>query len=260
MFHFLAFLIAFLAAPIDSAMASQPTHVASDVYVFLGDPGEPSIENAANTGNSSFLVAPAGVIVIDTGPSYRHGTAMIQAIQRVSDKPIRLVILTHAVQEFLFGNAAFSDRRIPIVAHEKSLDLMRSRCAQCLANLVVYDPRSGVLFTGALVSTRRIPELRDGKLQGWLDALTQLAQIPATAIVPAHGPVTSPSAIADMRAYLLALDAQVRALYDGGYSLLDALDSAELPAFRHWAMYPAMHRRNVQQRYLELELQDLEAR
>ena len=34
----------------------QPIKVADNVYVFIGDPGEPSIENAGNTGNSGFIV------------------------------------------------------------------------------------------------------------------------------------------------------------------------------------------------------------
>jgi hypothetical protein len=39
---------------------------------------------------------------------------------------------------------------------------------------------------------------------------------------------------------------------------MEAVDSADLPAYRDWAMYPAMHRKNVQQRYLELEVRELE--
>jgi hypothetical protein len=61
-----------------------------------------------------------------------------------------------------------------------------------------------------------------------------------------------------MRAYLLALEAQARALYDAGASLMEAVDGADLPGYRDWAMYPATHRKNVQQRYLELEVGELE--
>jgi len=280
--------------------------VARDVYTFLGDSGEPSIANGANTGNSGFIVGPQGVVVVDTGASYRHGRAMLDAIARVTDKPVVLAIITHAVQDFLFGNAAFAERGIPLLSHAKSLDLMRSRCGHCLDNLkrllgeeamqgtrlvlpqqvisestplevaglhlqllhfgwgatpgdlVVFDPGSGVLFAGGLVSVNRVPELRDGKLQGWLHALAELDNIEARWIVPGHGPVAQPSCIAALRRYLLALDAQVAGLYAAGRSLLEAVDEANLNAFSHWALYPAQHRKNVQQRYLELELRDLE--
>lgn len=303
-----ALLLTLLILCTRTALALEPIQVARDVYMFAGDMGEPSVANGANTGNAGFIVAQHGVIVIDTGASRRRGEAMIEAITRVTDKPIRLVIVTHAVQEFLFGNAAFAARGIPILAHAKSLDLMRSRCEHCLENLkqllgesemagtrlvlpdrlvsdsgplhwagrqlqllhygwaatpgdlAVLDIESGVLFAGALLSARRVPELRDGKLDAWVDALDRMAQVAATHIVPGHGPVATAEDLRALRDYLRALDAAVRALYAENRSLLETLDAADLPAYRDWAMYPILHRKNVQQRYLELELQELEAR
>jgi hypothetical protein len=38
---------------------------------------------------------------------------------------------------------------------------------------------------------------------------------------------------------------------------MEAVDEADLPAYRHWDMYPAVHRRNVLQRYLQLEVEEL---
>jgi glyoxylase-like metal-dependent hydrolase (beta-lactamase superfamily II) len=64
---------------------------------------------AAIIGNSGFIVGKTGVVVIDTGISYRHGRRMLEAISRTTGKPVELVIITHAVQEFLFGNAAFDE-------------------------------------------------------------------------------------------------------------------------------------------------------
>lgn len=303
-----ALLLALLLLCARGALALDPIRVAADVYMFAGDMGEPTVDNGADTGNAGFIVAQHGVIVIDTGASRRRGEAMIEAIARVTDKPVRLVIVTHAVQEFLFGNAAFAARGVPILAHAKSLELMRSRCEHCLANLkqllgetamagtqlvlpdrlvsdsgtlgwagrrlqlfhygwaatpgdlAVFDPQSGVLFAGGLLSVRRVPELRDGKLDAWVAALARMTHIPATSIVPGHGPLATPAALPVMRDYLRALDAKVRALYAENRSLLETLDAADLPAYRDWAMYPILHRKNVQQRYLELELQELETR
>jgi glyoxylase-like metal-dependent hydrolase (beta-lactamase superfamily II) len=286
------------------AAALEPVKVADGVYAFIGGPGEPSADNAGNIGNSGFIVGDDGVVVIDTGISYRHGRAMLEAIARVTPKPVRLGIVTHAVQEFLFGNAAFEERGIPLAAHAKSVELMRSRCEHCLENLnkvlgaqlmegsrlvlptrivegstpldaaglrlqllsfgwaatpgdlAVYHPASGVLFAGGLVSSGRIPELRDGRIAGWLAALDRLEEIPIRWVVPGHGPVSTPAVIAQTRAYLLALDARVRGLYTTGASLLEAVDRVDLPQYSSWDMYPVVHRRNAHQRYLELELEE----
>lgn len=123
----------------------QPQQVAEGVYAFIGMPGEISAANRGFIGNSGFIVGPTGVTVIDTGASYRHGLRMLDAIARTTEKPVELVILTHAVQEFLFGNGAFAARGIPILAHGETLKLMKARCDHCLENL---RPLLGEELTG----------------------------------------------------------------------------------------------------------------
>ena len=287
------------------ARALEPVRVADGVYAFIGDPGDIGPANGGNVGNSGFIVGRTGVIVIDTGVSYRHGKAMIEAIRKISALPIELVIITHAVQEFLFGNAAFVELDVPLLTHVESAELMRSRCDHCLSNLrkilgdeamsgtrlvvpertlkestvldiagrklyvlfygwastpgdlAVFDRETGVVFAGGLVANQRIPELRDGKLDGWLQALDRLEQVPARAIVPGHGAVGGKREIQATAAYLRALDAKVRALYKDGASLMQAVDSADLPAYAGWSMYPTLHRQNVLHRYLQLEVDEL---
>lgn len=112
-----------------------PAQIATGVYAFIGANAEMTVENRGFVGNSGFLVGPTGVIVIDTGASRRHAQRMLAAIAKITDKPVVLVILTHAIQEFLFGNAAFEERGIPILAHTETAKLMRARCDQCLQTL-----------------------------------------------------------------------------------------------------------------------------
>jgi hypothetical protein len=74
-----------------SAHALQPIQVGEGVYAFIGDLGEIGPDNGGDIGNSGFIVGSSGVIVIDTGISYRHGKAC-RAIRRMSDKPVELVV------------------------------------------------------------------------------------------------------------------------------------------------------------------------
>jgi glyoxylase-like metal-dependent hydrolase (beta-lactamase superfamily II) len=296
--------IAMLPLTLLAQEALQPEKVADGVYAFIGDAGEISAANRGFVGNSGFIVGPSGVIVIDTGTSYRHGRRMLEAIARVTDKPVELVIITHAVQEFLFGNAAFAERGVAILAHRETTKLMKARCEHCLENLkpvlgeelegtrlvapqrqidatttidaggrrleliylgwastpgdlAVLDPDSGVLFTGAMVSVGRIPDIRDCDFEGWQRALRRLEGFRPARIVPGHGPVSGPGAIAQTAGYLDALDHSVKALYAESSSLMDSVEKAVLPAYRDWSMYPTMHRQNALHRYLQLELQDL---
>lgn len=129
----LLFCVGVRAEPADGALI--PMQIADGVYAFVGDGTEPSAVNRGFAGNSGFVVGSEGVVVIDTGTSYRHGRRMLDAIARVTAMPVQLVINTHARQEFIFGNKAFAERGIPILAHRETIDLMRARCGSCLERL-----------------------------------------------------------------------------------------------------------------------------
>ena len=313
MFPFLMRAIRFAAAAATVATlpltllaqeALQPEQVADGVYAFIGEAGEISAANRGFVGNSAFIVGPSGVVVIDTGSSYRHGRRMLDAIARVTRKPVELVIVTHAVQEFLFGNAAFAERGIRILAHRETTKLMKARCEHCLQNLkpvlgeeldgtrlvlpqreidatttieagghrleliylgwastpgdlAVFDRDTRVLFAGGMVCVGRIPDIRDSDFEGWQRALRRLEEYKPARIVPGHGPVSGPEAIAQTAAYLGALDQIVKSLYAESTSLMESVENAVLPGYRDWPMYSTTHRKNALHRYLQLELQDL---
>jgi glyoxylase-like metal-dependent hydrolase (beta-lactamase superfamily II) len=117
------------------AFGLEPVRVAPDVYAFLGDAQEISPANEGFVANTGFIVGVDGIIVIDSGSSYRFAAEMQNAIAKISRKPIRSVILTHATQEFIFGAARYQERGVPILTQLKSAELMRSRCDICLATL-----------------------------------------------------------------------------------------------------------------------------
>jgi glyoxylase-like metal-dependent hydrolase (beta-lactamase superfamily II) len=120
-----------------AAMSGMPAPVAiaPGVYAFIGDSDAVAPANHGIVANNGFIVGTDGVTVIDTGPSYRYGRAMIEAIRKVTPLPVKLVIITHQAPEFVFGAAAFRDDGVPILAHARAAQLIRERCSICLANL-----------------------------------------------------------------------------------------------------------------------------
>ena len=127
------FGMASAATPRDAP--ARAVEVAAGVYMVQGAPGEPDADNLGRIGNAGFIVGATGVLAIDTGTSYRHGVALLAAIGRVTDKPVRLALITHTRQEFLFGAAAYRERGIPIHMQRQAAGLMRSRCERCLKTL-----------------------------------------------------------------------------------------------------------------------------
>jgi uncharacterized sulfatase len=92
----------------------SPVRLAGNVYAFIGKTEDFSTGNGGNIVNTAFIVAPQGVIVIDSGPSLRYGQQMRRAISAVSDKPVVLVINTHHHPDHFLGNQAYAD--VPIAA------------------------------------------------------------------------------------------------------------------------------------------------
>jgi glyoxylase-like metal-dependent hydrolase (beta-lactamase superfamily II) len=100
-----------------------------------GAPGEVDTNNLGRIGNAGFIVGDSGVVAIDTGTSYRHGVALLAAIRRVTGKPVRLALITHTRQEFLFGASAYREQGIAVHMQRKAAGLMQSRCERCLRTL-----------------------------------------------------------------------------------------------------------------------------
>ena len=123
------------AAPSAAPASGVALEIAAGVYVIPGTGGEPDVENLGRIGNAGFIVGDAAVVAIDTGTSYAHGVALLAAIRRVTDKPVRLALITHTRQEFLFGAAAYREQGIAVAMHAKAATLMTSRCEGCLKTL-----------------------------------------------------------------------------------------------------------------------------
>jgi len=125
-----------LATPVsDAARPPAPIELAAGVYMLPGSGGEPDATNLGRVGNAGFIVGRSGVLAIDTGTSYLHGRALLAAIHSVTEQPVRLVLITHTRQEFLFGAAAFREQGIPIAMQQAAAALMATRCDTCLKTL-----------------------------------------------------------------------------------------------------------------------------
>lgn len=132
-----ATLLAACAAtpPAASGTAPVPRALAPGVYMFAGSGGAADESNLGRIGNAGFIVGESGVLAIDTGTSYAHGRAILAAIRSVTDKPVKLALVTHTRPEFLFGGKAFQEAGIPVRMHTRTARLMAARCEGCLKQL-----------------------------------------------------------------------------------------------------------------------------
>jgi cyclase len=83
---------------------------------------------------------------------------------------------------------------------------------------VAWLPQTRVLFAGDLLFNNLVPALPPGgNAAHWIDVLEKLEQFDAQHVIPGHGPVQSPDALASLRIWLTELHTRVKAAVDAGW-------------------------------------------
>jgi glyoxylase-like metal-dependent hydrolase (beta-lactamase superfamily II) len=122
---------------------------------------------------------------------------------------------------------------------------------------MIYHKPSEVLFSGDVVFSGVIPNIKDSNFTQWKKSLSLLSDLPISVIIPGVGPKLTKSAISDSLDYLDALDVTTKDLYRNNQDLLSATKKAALTQFSDWQLYNEHHPNNVMYRYLQIEEEDL---
>jgi quinoprotein relay system zinc metallohydrolase 2 len=173
----------------------------------------------------------------------------------------------HYIDAFrrLMGDELLVDVRIIaptlLVDDELKLDLGHRvlilkawRAAHTDNDVTLLDATTGTLFAGDLLVTQHIPVL-DGSVRGWLSVMDDLGRIPATRVIPGHGPLVTDwqQALDDQRRYFLRLTADVRELISRGADIATAAKTAGQSEKNSWRLFEEYNARNVTAVFAELE-------
>ncbi len=94
-----------------------PQKIAPNVYMVQGQPSVASQENRGFNSNAGFVVTSDGVVVIDALGTPALGHALVNAIRKITSKPIRTIIVTHYHADHFYGLSAFKRVGAEIWAH-----------------------------------------------------------------------------------------------------------------------------------------------
>jgi glyoxylase-like metal-dependent hydrolase (beta-lactamase superfamily II) len=308
--HVLIPLLAYACSAIaaDNELMLVPQQVAPDVYLFQGRAGVASQENRGFNSNAGFIVTADGVVVIDALGTPSLGEAMVVAIGKITDKPIRKVIITHYHADHFYGLQAFKKAGAEIWAHRLAreyldgsegaarlaqrrndlapwvdgatrlvaadvwldgdrsfslggtqFDIVHLGPAHSPEDVIVIAGNSGVIFTGDILFTGRIPFVGEADSKRWLSTFSRLLTLKPKIMITGHGePSRNPTAdLALTRDYLVYLrQVMGKAVedflpFDEAYAGTDWLRYAKLPAFE------AANRINAYGTYLLMEKESL---
>jgi cyclase len=122
-----------------AAPARQPEppvlkQVAPDLHFFYNDA----------SSNSAFLVTDVAVLVIDSGQHPADGRALLERIRKVTDKPVKWLINTHAHGDHFLGNPVFRQAGAAIVAHRDTAVMMKQHYEYEVARRGAYFKRNNL--------------------------------------------------------------------------------------------------------------------
>lgn len=200
------------------------------------------------TTTDMFVVTSDGVLVADGQGSPAATKGLVDAIRRVTDKPIKYVVICSDHGDHTAGNASFPagvtymvhptskailDRqaaapntradawKLPttaqLVSDKKTLTLGGERLeilflgrAHTGGDLSVFLPRQRILFMSETFLNRVFPAMRSAYPSDWLGALTRAEQMNVNIYIPGHG-FTEGAAVSEeeLRTYHKALQAVI---------------------------------------------------
>ncbi|MCV2371029.1 MBL fold metallo-hydrolase [Roseateles oligotrophus] len=300
-------LLAPLWAWAGAAPKLQARQVADRVWFVQGEAALGTPANRNFISNAGFIVTDAGVVVVDALGSPALADELLAEIRRVTDQPLRYVIVTHYHADHIYGLQAFKAAGATILAHRLGQEYLQSDAAQrrlqasrqelgpwvneqtqltgadrwltdaetrlqlggdeivirhagpahTAEDLLVQLPKSGVLFSGDLFFSGRIPFIGQADSRAWIASLDRLIAYSPRLVIPGHGPV-SVDPMHDLRLtrdYLLHLRKAMGEAARNLQPFEEAYAAADWSRFENLPLFKAANRMNAYNTYLLMEQQ-----
>jgi glyoxylase-like metal-dependent hydrolase (beta-lactamase superfamily II) len=178
---FFYFSLIFVSYNASADVIMKPIKVGAHSYYVLGEAGAASSANEGFMSNAGFVVTEEGVVVFDTLGTAVLGQKLVDTIKKVTDKPIKRVIVSHYHADHIYGLQVFKDLGVEIWAHTLGQEYFASDAA---AKLMVQ--RREDLFPWVDEKSRLVPA--DKWLNGDVDFVMGGLHFQLRHVGPAHAP------------------------------------------------------------------------
>jgi glyoxylase-like metal-dependent hydrolase (beta-lactamase superfamily II)/rhodanese-related sulfurtransferase len=116
-----------------SFLYSLPREVVPGVWSAIGATAPPTYENSGHNNNLSFVVTPAGVVVVNAGDNYLLAQALHEEIRKVTDQPVKYVVLENGQGHAMLGAGYWKEQGATVIAHADAAAEIQAHGAETLA-------------------------------------------------------------------------------------------------------------------------------
>jgi glyoxylase-like metal-dependent hydrolase (beta-lactamase superfamily II) len=240
------------------------------------------------TTTNMFVVTDEGVVVADGQGSVAATKGLVDAIARVTPKPIKFVIIASDHGDHTAGNASFPSGvtyiihpnsqavlersanawkppqdRTEVVADRKMIVLGGELIgvaflgrAHTGGDLSVYLPRQKIVFLSETFLNRVFPAMRSAYPSEWLKALDVAEEIHADLYIPGHGfTENGPVSREELLAYHKVLQAVINEatrLYKAGVPIDETVKRADFGEYASWTLAKSQGPIAIRRVYQEL--------
>jgi len=124
---FLTTIFAVFSTPAYADAVLELKQVDKNIYAIIGELGNRSPENLGNNATFGFVVTSEGVVLIDSGGTYKGAAEIHALIKSVTDKPVKIVINTGGQDHRWLGNGYFKKLGARLIANSKAVADQKAR-------------------------------------------------------------------------------------------------------------------------------------
>jgi carboxymethylenebutenolidase len=104
-----------------SMLYDLPREVAPGVWSAIGATAPGTYANSGHNNNLSFVITDAGVLVVNAGDNYLLAKALHEEIRKITDQPVRYVVLENGQGHAMLGSSYWQEQGVPVIAHIDAL-------------------------------------------------------------------------------------------------------------------------------------------
>jgi glyoxylase-like metal-dependent hydrolase (beta-lactamase superfamily II)/rhodanese-related sulfurtransferase len=109
--------VKFTDRALDSVLYRKPEKVVAGVWSAIGATSPATYANSGHNNNLSFVVGDSAVLVFNAGDNYLLAQSLHDQIRKVTDLPVRAVVLENGQGHAMLGSNYWQEQGVPVIAH-----------------------------------------------------------------------------------------------------------------------------------------------